>query len=334
MHRIDHVTAVGAPPAADAPGTPGYFTEGNPGSGTPATIVTKDWANDVQENLIELCTRAGITPTKGEKDDVADAIQRLLTALPSGGLTGLKLTWTDADTMVVAAGKARDQADGRNLVLASGMSKEIANDSAWTAGASGNAMPSVAQGLGRAASTWYAVFLIGGDGVATDWGLDTNTAAVNLLAAAAAVDAAYTRYRRIGWVRTDGSENLIEWIQDGDRFFWDSPQASFAAGPTADYTTRTLIAMSHVPPSVEGMMTIAWSAADGLANRILFLRSDQADVAPNTTGLAHDVGSTPSFTASFFVDGSRQVAVRSIGDAAYSLEIYALGWRDTRGRDQ
>lgn len=78
MFRIDGSTAAASPPTPEAEGTPGYFTGGSPGTATPATIVTPDWLNDVQENLIEVLTRAAVTPVKGDADNLADAIEALI----------------------------------------------------------------------------------------------------------------------------------------------------------------------------------------------------------------------------------------------------------------
>ncbi|MFQ5472612.1 MAG: hypothetical protein ACE5FA_06995 [Dehalococcoidia bacterium] len=61
-------------PAYGAAGTDGFWTEGNPGSGTPASDLTQDYFNDLTENLFELLLRAGIIATKGRKEDLVDAI--------------------------------------------------------------------------------------------------------------------------------------------------------------------------------------------------------------------------------------------------------------------
>lgn len=76
MHRIDGPTA--------APG--GMFTEGSPTGGLPATIVSDDWLNDVQENLMAVLAAASITPTKGRAADLLDAMQALF--LGGSGLGG------------------------------------------------------------------------------------------------------------------------------------------------------------------------------------------------------------------------------------------------------
>lgn len=51
MQRIDTVDAAAALPTPAASGTPGYFTGGNPATSTPATEISADWLNMVQEEL-------------------------------------------------------------------------------------------------------------------------------------------------------------------------------------------------------------------------------------------------------------------------------------------
>lgn len=88
MHRIDHSTNNASLPAPDAAGTPGYFKKGDPGLGIPATIVTQDWANDVQENLVHVILTAGGSLTKGRKEDLYDALIALINGASLGFSTG------------------------------------------------------------------------------------------------------------------------------------------------------------------------------------------------------------------------------------------------------
>ena len=55
MYQIDNGTAAATQPAATAPGTPGFFTDGSPGTGVQATIVTGEWLNAVQQEAHECC---------------------------------------------------------------------------------------------------------------------------------------------------------------------------------------------------------------------------------------------------------------------------------------
>jgi hypothetical protein len=77
MFRIDGATAAPSLPTPAAAGTPGYFTEGNPTAGTPATNVTGDWLNMMQEELMSLLTAAGLTPSKTTFTQVRDAIKAI-----------------------------------------------------------------------------------------------------------------------------------------------------------------------------------------------------------------------------------------------------------------
>lgn len=72
MHRID-----GAGHVANK------FTEGDPGAATPATAVTDNWLNDVQENIVEVIEQAGTGMTKDEGTDLYNAIQALIAASSS-----------------------------------------------------------------------------------------------------------------------------------------------------------------------------------------------------------------------------------------------------------
>lgn len=66
MHRIDGPGAT----------VDNKFTEGDPVGGVQATIVTNDWLNDIQENIMAVLVAAGVTPTKGRAADLFDAITK------------------------------------------------------------------------------------------------------------------------------------------------------------------------------------------------------------------------------------------------------------------
>lgn len=72
MHRIDT-------PSATAEN---QFTEGSPTGGVPATVVSDDWLNDVQENICKVIEQAGLPLTKGRALDLFDAIR----AIAVGGI--------------------------------------------------------------------------------------------------------------------------------------------------------------------------------------------------------------------------------------------------------
>ena len=67
MHRIDTPSAT----------TDKKFTEGSPTGGIPATVVSDDWLNDVQENICKAIELSGITLVKGDATQLYQAILNL-----------------------------------------------------------------------------------------------------------------------------------------------------------------------------------------------------------------------------------------------------------------
>jgi hypothetical protein len=65
MHRVD----------ADGATAQFRFTNGNPNTGTPATLLEQAWHNDVQEEICTLIEEAGITLVKGDWDQLRRAIK-------------------------------------------------------------------------------------------------------------------------------------------------------------------------------------------------------------------------------------------------------------------
>jgi hypothetical protein len=78
MHRLDVATAASVLPTPAAAGTPGFHTNGNPGTGTPASVMDADFFNAVQEELIAILVEGGINPVKGTNTQVRDAIRAMI----------------------------------------------------------------------------------------------------------------------------------------------------------------------------------------------------------------------------------------------------------------
>ncbi|MFS2103555.1 hypothetical protein [Ralstonia sp. Ralssp135] len=77
MYQIDNSTAATTQPASTAAGTAGFFTDGNPATSTPATIVPAEWLNSVMMELANVVTGAGLTLAKNQFNQVLSAIKRL-----------------------------------------------------------------------------------------------------------------------------------------------------------------------------------------------------------------------------------------------------------------
>lgn len=88
MKRIQHSTATGTLPAASESGTTGYFTKGDPAVPTPATVVTQEWANRVQEEICGTIEGAGLTLDGADNSQLAQAIALIAQAYatPTGAV--------------------------------------------------------------------------------------------------------------------------------------------------------------------------------------------------------------------------------------------------------
>lgn len=104
MQRVTRSSAVATMPAPPvSPSAPGFFTGGNPGGGTPATTPGFEWFNGVQEELIGLILRGGITASNADLAQVRKSLDRLF----GGGLGSFSANTTlgvdDAGLVLVNA---------------------------------------------------------------------------------------------------------------------------------------------------------------------------------------------------------------------------------------
>lgn len=131
MHRIDSTSNVPVLPAPYPLGTPGYFAHGSAATGTPYTVVTSDWANSVQEEIVSVITAAGLTLDKASNNQLLLALQKVgrikvyanlnMYVSPTGDDTANGLTpGTPIKTLQLAVDRAYNQYDfqaGTNLII-------------------------------------------------------------------------------------------------------------------------------------------------------------------------------------------------------------------------
>ena len=90
MHRIDSFGAT----------EENLFTEGNPAEAIPATRVSDDWANDVQEELCNLIEGEGITLVKGTQTQLQAAVRAMMQNFVSTQAIGNNQTDQDVTALV------------------------------------------------------------------------------------------------------------------------------------------------------------------------------------------------------------------------------------------
>lgn len=62
----------------------GKFTDGDPASGTPASLVPAEWLNSVTDELLNVLAEANINPDEASNTQVRDAILAIIAAQFSG----------------------------------------------------------------------------------------------------------------------------------------------------------------------------------------------------------------------------------------------------------
>ncbi|MDR3513792.1 MAG: hypothetical protein P4L73_19315 [Caulobacteraceae bacterium] len=87
MYRIDGATALSSLPTPAAAGTPGYFGIGSPGP----TVVSADWLNMVQEEMLAVIVAAGETPSKTTFTQLRDAIETLIASVAATAATAAQI---------------------------------------------------------------------------------------------------------------------------------------------------------------------------------------------------------------------------------------------------
>lgn len=139
MQRVTRSTAVAVLPAPPAgAGAPGFFTGGNPGTGTPATIPGYEWFNGVQEELMHVIEAAGLVGSATDHTKLFQAIQQLVAAgtVPVGAFVSFQATAAPAGYLK-ANGVLLSRATYANLWAHAQASGAIVSDATWLAGRPG-----------------------------------------------------------------------------------------------------------------------------------------------------------------------------------------------------
>lgn len=250
---------------------------------------------------------------------VASEIRKI--TAPKGHIFDLEMTRPSTSSITVDSGEATDDTGEQLMILAAAITKTM---SAFAAGTGNGGLNTGAE----AANTWYEVHLI----------TNPATGAVDVMftttANRATKPSGFTLQRRIGWIRNDASSNLLDFVQDGDRFKWFTPVNDVAATPT---TTATLAALT-VPPESTALFraTVVSTTAMTAASCISFRDPDVGSDAPSaTTGYAslgmHDIAGVSAGHFEIRVDSSSQIEHDSTVTVS-TFDISTYGWIDRRSR--
>lgn len=246
---------------------------------------------------------------------------------PRGWVSGLTLSAAGGTgTFGISVGQATDSTNAiiSNFAPLSAFTKTT---SAWSAG-SGNG------GLDTgsiSSNTWYHVHIVDNP---TTPGPDI---LFSLSPTAPTLPAAFTTKRRIGSMKTDGSNNWFGFIQNGDRFTWNAP---FVDANEVSLSTSRLLQTVTVPTGVvvEAAVQVFGTVTGGPGDIWVGAVSttDAAISLSTAPGVTIPTNASVSLLPGPFMhiptNTSAQIAARANSTSGL-LSVYTAGWVDYRGKD-
>lgn len=226
---------------------------------------------------------------------------------------------TPATVIDVAAGQCTDSTNAY-VLTGTALTK---NQNSWVAGtASGGKLNAAAV----ANNTWYYWYVIYNPSTGSvDYGFDPNSTPT--------LPTGYTIWRRIGMVKTQAaSTNWSLFQQDGDNFYWSSPQTE--ATNVAKSATASTVTLAYVPP-----VTVRWygnviftvTSSNGY---FLLTPTDATDVAPavNATMTYTRSPGTAGWFQGYVKAISQQMRIR-FDESSSNYWLTTFGWVDQRGKN-
>ena len=226
---------------------------------------------------------------------------------------------TDADHDIDFSVGSILSSDGVEVIaLGSALTKQI--DATWAQGNDAGGLFSGAV----AADTTYHLFLIVSDSDGTvDAGFDTDLNCAN-------IPAGYTRFRRVASLYTDGSANLVRFVQTGHRFELAAIQNDFNTGSPS--TTGALVTML-APTGLELLLKISVELINSSSTGV-WLRSPAADndavTNANRLAFVSASGQSSNVVVDVQCNSAAQLRYRSDVGSVTTLRLRTLAWIDER----
>lgn len=201
-------------------------------------------------------------------------------------INGLGIARASASTVTIAAGACR------NKQTSSAGSYDMVVDSVLTVSTATTGVNALDTGT-VANNTWYAVYVI-----ADSKGYES-IAGLLSTSLTPALPQKYNLYRRVGWVKTDASADILPFIQSGESFdrhyYFDTLIEALAAGAETIFTD---VDLSSGMPSTSNLALLQLQFTPNAA-------SDTADFRPNgsdATTVANITGQVSSVAVNAFID--------------------------------
>ena len=184
-------------------------------------------------------------------------------------------------------------------------------------------------GLSLSPDTWYRIFTCSkADGTDSLLAFDTSATATTARADMG-TGSDYTLYRRIGWVLTDASNNIIKFDQNGDRFTWDVQVADLLA--EAGSLSRVAFDITSPPDVLANIIGFAQEVGSG-EYYLLITGSGQTNTEPTSSMFSLYTGGNNTaretiVSLSVKSTSSSQIYRRSTSTVT-RLTLFTVGWTD------
>jgi hypothetical protein len=278
MHRIDGPGAT----------VDHLFTDGDPVSGTQATMVTDDWLNDLQENVISVLIAAGVTPVKGRSSDLLDSLRKPSTSVVGGALNA---------RMTVASASASATLTADEVVV-----KSALGGAAWTLSVFNKTINLGSTGAGgmdtgaSPASGYVAIYAIYNPTTGVSALLAKNaTSSVQTEAYSGAnMPAGYTASALVGVWPTTGSGQFAVGFMQGRQVAFANIQVLSSNVQQASFVSLSLAAA--VPPNAKTAKGYMRVGSSSQANNL-------GQISSNSSGLDQTIieGGYTNATSAFSV---------------------------------
>jgi hypothetical protein len=229
---------------------------------------------------------------------------------------------TDANNDIDFSAGVFQFSDGSGQAVATAMIKRL--DANWAAGTNQGGLDTGS----KANSTWYHCYAIyNPTTLASDFLFSTGATTPTTL------PSGYTKYKRVGSIKTDSSGNILGFFQNGTHFFLKIPVIDFSGTST---TTLTLVTLS-TPLGIKtiAILSATISASAGSTRSLRIFSGDASDQAVsancwNGVYLASSGSTTDIITGSgnVFVPTSTFSQVFHEASASASVSILTQGWID------
>lgn len=188
---------------------------------------------------------------------------------PYLSVDGLEIARASATTLTVASGRARNSSNENDIILTAGVTINGAEN-----GINGLDTGSLAN------ATLYTIYAVGDSSQNSTPGAMISASATSPL-----LPVGYDMYRKIGYVRTDGSAQFLLGYWSGSSneriFMYDAPIATAVTAGSS--TTDAAVSLATFVPAVTGLpVYMFYDMTPAAASRVLTLKPYGATGAPFT----------------------------------------------------